>query len=58
MVAVRIAPIKPAVIVLHGLEPDKVDKLAIRIAETEGIPLLVTGKSLEEIRKKLEQFKT
>ncbi|NYZ78264.1 helix-turn-helix domain-containing protein [Candidatus Micrarchaeota archaeon] len=58
MVAVRIAPIKPAVIVLHGLEPDKVDKLAIRIAETEGIPLLVTGKSLEEIRKKLEQFKS
>lgn len=58
MVAVRIAPIKPAVIVLHGLEPNKVDKLAVRIAETEGIPLLVTSKNLEEIKKKLEAFKS
>jgi len=58
MVAVRIAPIKPAVVVLHGLEPDKVDKLAVRIAETEGIPLLVTSKNLDEIKKKLEQFKS
>ncbi len=58
MVAVRIAPIKPAVIVLHGLEPDKVDKLAVRIAETEGIPLLVTTKSIDEIKKKLEAFKS
>ncbi len=58
MVAVRIAPIKPAVIVLHGLEPDKVDKLAVRIAETEGIPLLVTTKNIDEIKKKLEAFKS
>lgn len=54
MVAVRIAPIKPALVVLHGLPSDKVDKLAVKIAESEGIPLLVTKLSLEEIKKALE----
>lgn len=58
MVAVRIAPIKPAVVVLHELAPDKVDTLAVRIADSEGIPLLVTSKTLEEIKKKLEALKT
>ncbi len=58
MVAVRIAPIKPAIIVLHDITPEKVDKLAVRIAESEGIPLLVTQKNLEEVKKKIEGLKT
>ncbi|MFA4946584.1 MAG: transcriptional regulator [Candidatus Micrarchaeia archaeon] len=57
MVAVRIAPIKPALVCLHGLTADKVDKLAIKIAEAEGIPLLVTSASLEKVKEKLAQFK-
>ncbi|PIT85104.1 transcriptional regulator [Candidatus Micrarchaeota archaeon CG10_big_fil_rev_8_21_14_0_10_59_7] len=56
MVAVRIAPIKPAVVVLHGLSADRVDKLAVKIAENEGIPLLVTTLSLEDVKKKLVSF--
>ena len=31
MVAVRVAPIKPAIVVLHDLEPHTVDKLALSI---------------------------
>jgi len=56
MVAVRIAPIKPAMVVLHELPAEKVDKLAIKIAESEGIPLLVTKLSLDEIKKALKEF--
>lgn len=56
MVAVRLAPIKPVVVMLHGLTPDKVDKLAVRIAESEGIPLLVTKLSNDEVKKRLEKY--
>lgn len=56
MVAVRLAPIKPAAVVLHGVSPDKVDKLAIKIAESENIPLLVTSQTLDEIKKLLKPF--
>ncbi|HEV8290101.1 MAG TPA: helix-turn-helix domain-containing protein [Candidatus Norongarragalinales archaeon] len=55
LVAVRIAPIKPAVIVLHGVK--EVDKLAIKIADSEGIPLLATMATLEELKKKLKDVK-
>ncbi len=50
MVAIRVSPIKPALVVLHGIKPDKVDKLAVRIAESEGIPLLATTSDLGEIQ--------
>ena len=49
MIAVRVTPIKPAVIILHDIT--EVDKLAIKIAESEGIPLLTTKMSRDEIRK-------
>lgn len=51
MIAVRVTPIKPSMIILHGI--DDVDKLAIRIAETEGIPLLSTKLGVEEIKKRV-----
>ncbi len=54
MIAVRVTPIKPAVIVLHNIA--EVDKLAIKIAESEGIPLLTTKLSLEEIKKRLKEL--
>lgn len=55
MVAVRVAPIKPAIVVLHDLDDKSVDKLAVKIAESEGIPLIVTLKPIEEIKKKLRE---
>lgn len=54
MIAVRVTPIKPAVIILHDL--GEVDKLAIKIAETEGIPLLTTKMPLEDIRKTVKEM--
>ncbi len=48
LIAVRVAPIKPAVVVLHG--PKSVDFLAIRLAEAERIPLVLsTADSVEEL---------
>ncbi len=56
MIAVKIGrfstDMKPAIVVLHGLT--KVDPVAIKIAETEKIPLLTTKKSIEEIREVLK----
>lgn len=46
---------KPSAIVLHGLT-GKVDPVAIKIAETEKIPLLATSKPIEEIKKELKSF--
>ncbi len=40
MIAVKVAPLKPAVTVIHG--PKRVDPLAIRLAESEGIPLVLS----------------
>jgi putative transcriptional regulator len=52
LIAVRVAPVKPAVIVLHGLR--KADPLAIRLADREGIPLLISlADNVEELVKSL-----
>ncbi len=54
MVAVRVTPIKPALVILHGIE--EVDKLAVKIAEAEKIPLLTTNLNIEEVKAKLGQL--
>ncbi|MGB9703298.1 MAG: helix-turn-helix domain-containing protein [Candidatus Micrarchaeia archaeon] len=51
LVAVRLAPVKPTIIVLHRVK--NVDKIAIKIAEVESIPLLTTTLSIDEIQKNL-----
>jgi len=48
MIALKVSTIKPAVIVLHGLK--KVDHLALWIAESERVPLILsTARSEEEL---------
>lgn len=55
MIAVRVAPIKPASVVLHGTK--RVDPLAIYLAETEGIPLILsTAESVDEIIESLRGY--
>lgn len=50
---------KPAVVVLHGkLKPEKVDPVAIKIAESEKIPLVVTNKPIEEILSTFKNFES
>ncbi|HZX34833.1 MAG TPA: transcriptional regulator, partial [archaeon] len=60
MIAVKIGrfstEMKPSIVVLHGIE--KVDPIAQKIAESEKIPLLVTKKSIEEIKSVLKEFET
>ncbi|MBI3587978.1 helix-turn-helix domain-containing protein [Candidatus Micrarchaeota archaeon] len=56
LVAIRVSPIKPALVILHGLKADKVDKLAIRIAQSEGIPLVATTAEMEEVKAGLKSL--
>jgi putative transcriptional regulator len=51
MIAIRIHPVKPAMVVYH--KPSDVDPLAIKLAEREKMPLVVTTLSLTTLRKKL-----
>lgn len=54
MVVVRVTQMKPSVIVLHKLE--KVDKLAMKIAQVEKIPLLTTKIDLTELKDRLKKI--
>jgi len=54
MIAIRVTKLKPHAVVFHNLE--KVDRLAIKIAEVEGIPLVLTYLPVEEIKRRLEDY--
>lgn len=49
MVAVRVSNLKPGAVVLQGIEPDEVDPVAIKIAQVEHIPLLITTLSSNDL---------
>jgi len=51
MIAIRIHPVKPSLVVYH--QPGGIDPLAVQLAERENIPLVITEMPLEELRKKL-----
>ncbi len=51
MVVIRVAPIKPRIVVVQNVE--NLDKLAIKIAQIEKIPLLTTKLNTEEIKARL-----
>lgn len=56
MVAVRVHPLKPRMIVIHGLE--KADSLAVHLAEVERIPLVLSRKkSVDELVRSLSKSK-
>ena len=56
MIAVKVTQPKPAMVVLHGLKPNKVDELAVHIAEMENLPLVVSNiKTEEELVKTLRE---
>jgi putative transcriptional regulator len=54
LVVVRVAPIKPKLIVIHNVTT--VDKLAIKIAQVERIPLLTTKLDADEMYKRLNKL--
>ncbi|MBN1169576.1 helix-turn-helix domain-containing protein [Candidatus Micrarchaeota archaeon] len=55
-VVVRVSPSKPSAIVLHNIDPEKVDRLAIKISDRERIPMIVTKASVEEIKDALNRI--
>ncbi len=60
MIAIKIGrfstDMKPSMVVLHGCKNP--DKVAIKIAESEKIPLLTTQKPIEEVKAALKQFES
>jgi predicted transcriptional regulator len=40
MVAIRVHPLKPYMVIIHG--PQHIDELAIRLAEVEQVPLILS----------------
>ena len=54
MVAIRVHPMKPGLIVYH--RPEKVDELALRLARTESIPLVVTRMPLDKLMANLKEL--
>lgn len=54
LVVIRVAPIKPKIIVLHNIST--VDKLAIKIAQVERIPLLSTKLDINEVLNRLNKL--
>jgi putative transcriptional regulator len=56
MVAVRVSPIKPSMVVIHGPRGN-VDPLAIELAKIEGIPFILSlAKDVEELITSLRKF--
>lgn len=55
MVAIRVTPLKPAAVVLHGVK--NLDKLAVDLANLEKIPLIISRKEkLEDLIKSLHNL--
>ena len=57
MIAIKLTSLKPAMVILH--KPVEVDRIAIKIAESERIPLVTTGfenvdELMEALRKKMQ----
>jgi len=55
-VAVRVASLKPAAVVLHGISKKKVDRIAIKISEIEKIPLISSIIPVKELVDKLRRM--
>jgi putative transcriptional regulator len=55
MVAIRAHPLTPAMVVY--LRPDAIDPLAVKLARLEGIPLVSTDLSVEDITGRLSSLK-
>lgn len=56
MVVLRVSPSKPSAVVLHGLDLENMDKIAIKISEKERIPLIYTKLSIAEIKEALNKI--
>jgi putative transcriptional regulator len=51
MIAVRVHPMKPIIVVYH--KPNSVDPLAVKLADAENIPLVISNLTLDELVKRM-----
>jgi len=56
MIAVKLAPIKPSLVVIHGMKKKDLDPLAIKIAEKEKIPFIITEAEVPKIKEALNKY--
>jgi len=54
MVVIRVTPMKPSLVVLHGIK--EIDPLAIKIAEREQIPVIATNMDLAKMKDVLNKL--
>ena len=57
MVALRVTPLKPAAVVLHGLEPGRIDPVAKKIAAIESFPLMTSTMDIGQMINALKGLK-
>ncbi len=57
MVALRVSTLKPAAVVLHGLEASKIDPVAKKIAEVETFPLMASQMDIDTMITTLKGLK-
>ena len=57
MVAVRVSVMKPRVVVLQGINKNRIDDLALKLAEIDNIPLITTHLDTKELIKRLNEIK-
>ncbi len=55
MIAIRVHPLKPAAVVY--IKPDRIDELAVKLADVENIPLIVTELDVQELSKIMSSLK-
>jgi len=55
MIAIKVHPVKPTVVVYH--KPSAVDPLAIKLADAENIPLILTDIPLKELIERMRSLK-
>ena len=54
MIAVRVHPLKPATVIYH--KPGRIDPLALKLADKEGIPLVVTALEKDKLIKNISNL--
>jgi putative transcriptional regulator len=57
MVALRVTTLKPAAVVLHGLEPGQIDPVAKKIATIESFPLMTSTMDIGQMINALKGMK-
>jgi len=56
MIAVKLAPIKPSMVIIHGLKKKDVDNLAVKISENTGIPLVLIEGDINKLKETLDKY--